>query len=432
MSGPKTSHYKLRAQRRQEQARRQAAERKRREELATRTAAARAVCSDLEKRTARLAASVREIQESFPAEKLKISVPDFEDPKTDDPHILEKYAAKVEKELAKAESALQKAGDQAKANQAFRGAAQSAAKLCSGDTMSADEVMRRFLETATTNLTEKQLKERRAELDRVLGRYANAGWEASPPKLEHLVMEALSTRSGARYEALATELRHQIQLMNQEQARAQADAKKAQTLLDSLEIAVPLGADQLKQRLELVKVGALALPEGIEALVAKEVAIAEQARGRESQEAASGIVREALLDLGYEVAPIEETLFVRGGKVYFRKPGWNDYCVRLTVRPDESKINFNVIRIAGPDEDKRAAMGAADIEAENAWCSGYQLVVDTFKARGLETELTRHLPAGAVPVPVVGSDEVPAAAFCIPAKKRKPVRKSEVLGGEAR
>lgn len=432
MSGPKTSHYNLRAQRRQEQERRQAEEKKRREELAARTAAARAVCSDLEKRTARLTASVREIQESFPAEKLKISAPCFEAPQTDDPKVLEKYAAKIEKELAKAESALQKAGEQAKANQAFRGAAQSAAKLCSGDTMSADEVMRRFSETATTNLTEKQLLERRAELDRVLGRHAAAGWEASPPKLEHLVMEALSTRSDTRYDALATELRHQIQLMNQEQAHAQANAKKAQTLLDRLELDAPSGADKLKQRLELVKVGALALPDDMEAQVAKAVAEAEHARARESQEAASGIVREALLDLGYEVAPIEETLFVRGGKVYFRKPGWNDYCVRLTVRPEENKINFNVIRVAGPDEDKRAAAGAADIEAENAWCSGYQQVVDTFKARGLETELTRHLPVGAVPVPVVGADEVPAAAFGAPAKKRKPVRKSKVLGGDAR
>lgn len=432
MSGPKTSRYNLRAQRQQEQARKQAEDRKRREEMAARTASARAACSDLEKRTARLAASIREIQESFPAEKMKISAPEFEAPQTDDPNVLEKYAAKIEKELTKAESALQKAGDQAKANKAFRSAAQSAAKLCSGEAMSADEVMSRFAETTTINLTEKQIEERRAELNRVLGRHAATRWEAASPKLEHLIMEALSTRSDTRYEALATELRHQIQLMNEEQARAQADAKKAQTLLDRLELEAPLGADQLKQRLELVKVGALALPEDMEAQVGKAVAEAKQASGREAQEAASGIVREALLDLGYEVAPIDETLFVRGGKVYFRKPGWNDYCVRLTVRPEESKINFNVIRVAGPDEDKRAATGAADIEAENAWCSGYQKVVDTFKARGLETELTRHLPVGAVPVPVVGSDEVPSATFGAPAKKRKPVRKSKVLGGDAR
>jgi hypothetical protein len=203
-------------------------------------------------------------------------------------------------------------------------------------------------------------------------------------------------------------------------------------MLDRLELDAPSGADQLKQRLELVKIGALALPDDMEAQVAKAISEAEQARAREAQEAASGIVREALLDLGYEVAPIDETLFVRGGKIYFRKPGWNDYCVRLTVRPEESKINFNVIRVAGPDEDKPSAAGAADIEAENAWCSGYQQVVDTFKARGLETELTRHLPVGAVPVPVVGSEEVSAAAFGAPAKKRKPVRKSKVLGGDAR
>ena len=106
--------------------------------------------------------------------------------------------------------------------------------------------------------------------------------------------------------------------------------------------------------------------------------------------------------------------------------------MRLTVRPDESKINFNVVRIAGQADRGRNSPGRADIEAENAWCSGYQQLVDTFKARGLETELSRHLPVGSVPVPVVGTDEISPAAFGDPSKQRKTVQKTKVRGGDGR
>lgn len=432
MSGPKTSHYSLHVARKQEQARRQAEERKRREELAARVASAQAKCLTLKKRFARLAAAVRELQSSFPAEKVKIAASEFRVPQTEDPLLIEDYAAKIEGELALAESALRKAGDQAKANQDFRGAIQNAATLIGGDALSAEEVMKRFSETATLNLNEKLNKERRSELDRILGRYALAGWEFSPPKLEHLVLEALSTRSEVRYSALTTEIRHQIQLMKQSEAVIKADAKKAEALLNRLERENPFGADHLKQQLELVRVGAIPMQDSMEVLVGEAMTEAKLARARETQEAASGIVRDALKDLGYEVAVIEDTLFVRGGKVFFRKPGWDDYCVRLTVRPDESKINFNVVRIAGQADRGRNSPGRADIEAENAWCSGYQQLVDTFKARGLETELSRHLPVGSVPVPVVGTDEISPAAFGDPSKQRKTVQKTKVRGGDGR
>jgi hypothetical protein len=188
----------------------------------------------------------------------------------------------------------------------------------------------------------------------------------------------------------------------------------------------------LKQRLELVRVGAIPFSADFEIMARGAVAKAEEAAKASIHASAADIVKETLADLGYDVASIEETLFAKGGKVYFRKAGWNEYCVRLTVRPDESKINFNVVRMADKVGDTGGSSRDADIEAENAWCSGYQQFVDTLAARGLDTELTRHLPVGAVPVQTVGSEEVSLSTFGLQEKKRKTEFKAKLRGGDGR
>jgi hypothetical protein len=257
-------------------------------------------------------------------------------------------------------------------------------------------------------------------------------WREATPKLESIVMEALSVESETRFFALTTEIRLQVQEMNRREESRKASAEKAKALLDLLESKIPLGEDPLKQRLELVRVGAIPFSDDFERMARSAVAKAEEAAKASIQASAADIVKETLADLGYDVAPIEETLFAKGGKVYFRKAGWNEYCVRLTVRPDESKINFNVVRMADKVGDTGASSRDADIEAENAWCSGYQQFVDTLAARGLDTELTRHLPVGAVPVQTVGSAEVSLATFGPQEKKRKTEFKAKLRGGDGR
>lgn len=211
-----------------------------------------------------------------------------------------------------------------------------------------------------------------------------------------------------------------------------ANADRAKSLLDSLDREIPKGADALKQQLELVRVGAIPLTEDIESLVRSELSNAAEAARQQLQASATNIVRGTLADLGYDVAPIEETLFARGGKVYFRKKGWKDYCVRLTVRPDENKMNFNVVRIADRADEDRSSSRQADLEVESAWCSGFEELLDQLKERGLEMQLTRRLPVGGVPVPLVGSDEVPVSAFIPPTKKQKENQAKKLQKGSHR
>lgn len=428
MSGPKTSHYSIRAARRQEQERRRAEERKKREELAARFAAAEEKRSELEKRAGRLSMAVGELRGRFPAEKIDISVPDCDGPQTEDPGRLEGFVRSLEGDLMKAETTLRNAGEQAKANEEFRSATRNAAELSEGSASTAEEAMRRFVESRAAKPSGSSMTDRRAEIDRILGRQGLGNWREATPKLESLVMEALSVESENRFSALTTEIRLQVQEMNRREEGRKASAEKAKALLDFLESEIPSGEEPLKQRLELVRVGAIPFSDDFEKIARSAVAKAEAAATASIHASAADIVKETLADLGYDVAPIEETLFAKGGKVYFRKAGWKDYCVRLTVRPDESKINFNVVRIAGQESSSREA----DIEAENAWCSGYQQFVDTLAARGLDTELTRHLPVGAVPVQAVGSDEISLSAFGPQEKRRKSENKAKLRGGDGR
>jgi hypothetical protein len=432
MSGPKTSHYSIRAARRQEQERRQAEERKRREELAARFAAAEEKRSTLEKSAARLSMAVGELREHFPSEKVDISVPSCDAPQTEDPGRLEDFVRRLEGELLKAETTLRNAGDQAKANEDFRGATRNAAEFCEGTASTAEEAMRRFVESKAVKPSGSSMTDRRAEIDRILGRQGSENWREATPKLEGLVMEALSVDSENRFSALTTEIRLQVQHMKRREEARNAGAEKAKVLLDLLDSEIPFGEEPLKQRLELVRVGAIPFSEDFETLARKALARAQESARDQLQASAAEIVRETLADLGYDVAPIEETLFARGGKVYFRKAGWKNYCVRLTVRPAESKMNFNVVRIEERTNDRDSSSREADIEAENAWCSGYQQFVDTLAARGLDTQLTRQLPVGAVPVQRVGSDEIPVSAFGTQEKKRKAGKTAKVRRGDTR
>lgn len=429
MSGPKTSHYSIRAARRQEQERRQAEERKRREELAARFAVAESKRSELEKRAERLSMAVRELRGRFPTEQIDIAVPNCDGPQTEDPGKVEDFVRRLEGDLVQAEITLRNAGEQAKANDDFRSATRHAAALSEGSASTAEEAMRRFVESRAAKPSGSSMTDRRAEIDRILARQGLENWKDATPKLESLVMEALSVESENRFSALATEIRLQVQEVKRREAKRKADAEKAKDLLDLLESEILSGEGPLKQRLELVRVGAIPFSDDFEKMARSAVAKADEAAKASIQASAADIVKETLADLGYEVAPIEETLFAKGGKVYFRKAGWNEYCVRLTVRPDESKINFNVVRMADKVGDTGASSRDADIEAENAWCSGYQQFVDTLAARGLDTELTRHLPVGAVPVQTVGSEEVSLSTFGPQEKKRKTEIKAKLRGG---
>ena len=192
--------------------------------------------------------------------------------------------------------------------------------------------------------------ERRALVARVLERLEPSGDLPLPPTFEALAHDIVTAPSATRAEALASELRLQVQQYN-----------------------------------------------------AAAVEAAEQQR---RQDAAALVLEQSLKDLGYAVEEIEETLFVEGGVAHFQRPEWGDYYVRLRIDPKRSSMNFNVVRTGTTGEDRKHE----DMLAEERWCSAFPKLFETLKARGIPINVTRLLQAGEAPVQVVDAATLPARA----------------------
>ncbi|MFT3962615.1 hypothetical protein [Propionivibrio sp.] len=131
----------------------------------------------------------------------------------------------------------------------------------------------------------------------------------------------------------------------------------------------------------------------------------------EAARAAGALVLEQTLeDLGYQVEGVSETLFVEGGLVHFRRPGWGDYQVRLRVKAHaggsgfEAGANFNVVRAVDAGDNERSVL---DHLAEDRWCAEFPALLQALALRGLRLEVTRRLAAGELPVQLVERAQLP-------------------------
>jgi hypothetical protein len=124
----------------------------------------------------------------------------------------------------------------------------------------------------------------------------------------------------------------------------------------------------------------------------------EETERRMTEEATTTIMRQSLEDLGYEVEPIRDTLFVEGGVAHFRRRDWGDYMVRMRVDEQAHTTNFNVIRAASPEAN---VSSREDTLAEDRWCSEFPKLLETLKRRGATVRVTRNLGPGELPVQVV-------------------------------
>lgn len=133
----------------------------------------------------------------------------------------------------------------------------------------------------------------------------------------------------------------------------------------------------------------------------------EAARQRQVQAATATIVEQSLKDLGYQVEALADTLFVEGGVVHFRRPGWGEHMVRLRVDTRASTLNFNVLRAVDAGSNERSVL---DHLAEDRWCAEFPALLQTLAARGVRLEVTRRLAAGELPVQLVVRDKLPEFA----------------------
>jgi len=379
MSGPKTVEYTLadaifdayrayeaeRQQRQAELARAQAeAEQARQEAIRRREEERRA--REEAKRRAELAASrmttARELERRFEraselmgrtgGSQLPAAPASPSDPA--DPEAVQQYVAALHAALNELDRIRRALAEQAAADEGMRALLDAVGSAAAEQPRTAAEVLALHARhsAALHRVAAPAAESRRAAAERVLGRLAGLEAAAVPADLEDLMRAVLEAPTDARADALLMELRARVQRLNDEQARAAAAAHE-----------------------------------------------------NRKRELAGEIVADTLADLGYEVEPIAETLFVQGGVAHFQRAEWGDYYVRMRVDPAAGSINVNMVRV-----DEQAAADAAtrrrDEEMESAWCAGLPKLLEELSARGVDVRKVRAVDPGALPVQLVKPEAV--------------------------
>jgi hypothetical protein len=125
------------------------------------------------------------------------------------------------------------------------------------------------------------------------------------------------------------------------------------------------------------------------------------------QDATAVVIEQSLKDLGYEVESVAHTLYVEGGVVHFRRPGWGDYMVRMRLDFKKMGANFNVIRAVNEGDNARSV---ADHLAEDRWCTEFPALISALEAKGVMFNVTRRVEPGDLPVQLVDRSKLPCFA----------------------
>ncbi len=285
-----------------------------------------------------LAQALADLQMRYPGETLQLDLTPPAPPDENTVESARRYRETLSRHLAHARTDLQHLSERTVANSAVKHLLAELSQDAPATVRTAAEVLQ-----ARAALTQT---DRQAEWRRLLDRLNEADRQALSAALLDLRDAFLTAPTAAQAEALAAELRHRIQQLNQHH----------------------------RQREE------------------------QNAARRYAQQ----VIGETLVELGYDVEPGFSTLFVEGGVAHIQKPEWGDYYVRLRVKPDASDLNLNVVRVG---DDGRAAVSneqaRRDREMEERWCAAHEELLRRLRERGIASRQTRALAPGELPVPTV-------------------------------
>lgn len=365
---------------------------------------------------------IQDFVERHPGEIGEIPIPSLPaDPDPTSQSDLERYVAEVTQIRTAIESRLR----QVNVNAQFKKALSGLAELALAPPRTAADMLA-SLAQQQTNLQVadnviKRTEVRKAEADKLTVRIRTLGVELVSDDLRRLLEELLTTESDARADSLGTEIRLRIQQLNEDIVSRAQERTDAAALLEQLNEAKGYWQRKLHEQLTLVATGVARLTKELHMRVQEEIAAQnklrekakEEQKRKEEQEVTAQILNGVLSDLGYAVEPITHTLFVSGGQIHIRQPGWDEnYFVRLRVLPDKKMINFNMVRVNDGLATDSESSKRRDAKMENAWCSapdtGFQKIKQVANDRGLLLGSLREIAPGQLPVQLVTSDEIPA------------------------
>ena len=310
-----------------------------------------------ERRLERARTLAEEARRRFPQVVLGVPALPPAPANTSDPEAVQRYIDAIDACARQVEEGVRSQAARAAANQGLDELMQAIETTVDAKPRTAADLLALYAEQVRALQVPHAAKsmDRRATAERILGRLAALDDGAVPPELDALMRKLIEAESAQRAEMLAMELRAQVQRCNE--AREQAETEAVEN---------------------------------------------------RKREMAGILVAEVLSDLGYEVEPIAETLFVSGGVAHFQRAEWDDYYVRMRIDPATRSVNFNMVRASTATDPPDAAQRKRDEEMEATWCTGIPKLLAELAARGIDTRKLRELDAGAVPVQVVSPESIEA------------------------
>jgi hypothetical protein len=294
--------------------------------------------------------TLADLQHRYPAETLALDLTPPAPPLDDALETLRQYRNRLHQQLLQARAELQRLTERAAANHAAK-------TLLAGLSPEAPAVLRTAADVLRASVPPSPAEERDAAWQRLFQRLNDADQSHPPATLIERRDAFLTAASASHAEALAAELRQQIQRLNQAQRTA-----------------------------------------------------LEQQRQEEEQDAArryaQQVIGETLAELGYDVEPGFATLFVEGGVAHIQQPDWGDYYVRLRVKPEAGDLNLNVVRVSEERASTSNEQARRDQEMEGTWCAAHRELLQRLAEQGIASQSLRAHAPGELPVPCVQPDAV--------------------------
>jgi hypothetical protein len=394
MSGPKTTSYTVSAN-----------------ELVTQRAIAEAWTRirEMETRIEAIATDVKAAKTKYAGENLavEIHVP-AQPPNGSSLAALESHLARLRGVCHQAQSDLNAAVGQIKTRKMLA----LLGKEMSSDPETAAEVLKRAMtaraERSAATAAQQAAMEKKQRADTVarsMGRLCADVDGTARAGLDRLCGEIMQSDSAQRSQVLQSELRFQVQSINDQSKALRLEADEASKLIVQLR-----GLESPDVRSLVAELGRVERRESrmTDSLRRRTDHAYQAAKAAADRQYAATVTAQVLSDLGYEVEGGLATLFVAGGTVHFHKPDWDDYWVRLRVDPARDQINFNVVRaVDGEDKPTREAE-VRDKEMEEKWCTQFQQVLDALHQRGVASNVLRRERPGEFPVQVVRDGKLAA------------------------
>lgn len=270
------------------------------------------------------------------------------------------------------------------------------------DVMSADELFMpptgHMRGVAHAVATKNERKDRENEVTRILSVLSRSLSAEERKEVGYLAAKIIQAPSANRAEALALQLRLQVQQSNERARRAAENAQRAAKLRARLWGLEGDDVDSVNAELVMVEQGGQPLTD---ALLRRVEEVEKMVRDRTDQQYVAEVIREELTRLGYDVEDTFATLWVKGGQAYLRKPELREYRVVMRVEPETARLDVRLARIGRMSELVSQQQKLRDHETENALCHDLAQLRELLRRRQIASRLLRRAPAGSQPIQII-------------------------------